>query len=101
MQIVKNAFCAPSECLSRTTTGFGVDSESGLAPNCGIETSSWTARSEANVPPLRKAPQLYGPTPFSGSAGVQFGFVLLNSLGQLWALEKLPPEATVFLRSSP
>jgi hypothetical protein len=96
MQITRNAFCFPGERIDRITTGFGVYSANGLVPYCQIKTTNWRTRPETVVPSVGKAPRIYGPTLFAGAADFQFGFVLLNSLGRLWALDRLPPETTVF-----
>jgi len=90
------AFCIPGERINRRQTTFGVYDQNGaLAENTEIHTSSWTALPN----PTSRKPnfdlQVFGPSLFAGSTDKQFGFVLLNGLGRLWALDGLPENTTI------
>jgi hypothetical protein len=101
MVVTKNAYCQPGEKINRRTTEFGVFGPSGLVPFCEINTSPWTTRPPKFAPAPKVAQRLYGPALFAGSVDFQFGFVLLNSLGRLYALEQLAPETTLVFATKP
>lgn len=64
-------------------------------PNCTIEgdlCSSSPERNPSFAPPKSKLDQ---PVLFAGLAPEQFGHVILNSLGRLWALEHLPRDTAL------
>lgn len=98
----KDAFCLPGPRLDRRTTGFGVYGADGqLLPHSGITTASWTTRPEPTARLPAEVNRVIGPALFAGSVDKQFGFILLNSLGRLWALEGLPAETTVVFAAKP
>lgn len=101
MLVTKNAYCQPGERINRRTTEFGVFGPSGLVPHCEINTSPWTTRPPESAPAPRVAQRLYGPSLFAGSVDDQYGFVLLNSLGRLYALDQLAPETTLIFAAKP
>ena len=99
---IKDAFCIPGARLDRRTTGFGIYGADGrLLPFSEINTASWITRPEPEAKVSGEANRVLGPTLFAGSVDKQFGFVLLNSLGRLWALEGLPTETTVVFAAKP
>ncbi|WP_082152547.1 glycosyltransferase 61 family protein [Candidatus Rhodobacter oscarellae] len=92
----QSAFCVPGDRVNRQITTFGIFDEHGsLVENAEIRTSSWTNAPPKKIRETRSELQIFGPAMFAGSADKQFGFVLLNSLGRLWALDALPPETTI------
>lgn len=96
MTAFRDAFCIPGDRISRSVTGFGVYSHAGhLLPDTSINTSVWVARPAATAAPVQDSSRLFGPALFAGSADKQFGFLLLNALGRLPALDSLPPETTL------
>lgn len=98
----KQAYCLPGARLDRRTTGFGIYAEDGrLLPHSDIRTASWTTRPQAEAKLVGEVNRVMGPALFAGSVDKQFGFVLLNSLGRLWALEDLPPETSVVFAAKP
>ncbi len=98
----RNAFCVTGARIDRKTTGFGVyDAAGHPLPDTAISTPDWTARPEPHATPPAEATRLFGPALFAGIADKQFGFVLLNAMGRLWALEDLPPETVILFAAKP
>lgn len=98
----RNAFCVTGARIDRRTTSFGVyDAAGHPLPDTGISTPDWTARPEPQAIPPAEAMRLFGPALFAGIADKQFGFILLNAIGRLWALEHLPPETVILLAAKP
>lgn len=97
-----NAFLLPGSRVDRRTTRLGVyGADGGLLPYCAIRTASWTTISAEQAEPPSDAPLIFGSALFAGSVDKQFGFVLLNALGRLWALEGLPPETVIVYAAKP
>ncbi|MEP3634223.1 MAG: glycosyltransferase family 61 protein [Shimia thalassica] len=75
---------------------FGIYGVDGVAlPDSDIggqELSSFPAENP-DIP--TDIPEFEGPALFAGLVLEQFGHVLMNSLGRLWALDKLPPDVTL------
>ncbi|WP_322894358.1 MULTISPECIES: glycosyltransferase family 61 protein [unclassified Yoonia] len=102
MKTFKNAFLLPGHQIDRLTTGFGVyDADGALLPDCAIRTTPWTTRAPDRAAAQRNATMVLGPALFAGSVDKQFGFVLLNSLGRLWALDALPRETVIVYGEKP
>jgi len=104
MPAYRHAFLHPGERIDRRTTSLGLyGPEGGVLPDTAIVTSSWATRphSLAPSPGPGAAPLLFGPALFAGSVDKQFGFVLLNSLGRLWALDGLPVQTTLVFAAKP
>lgn len=98
----KNAFLLPGDRIDRRTTSLGVyGAEGALLPDCAIRTASWTTLPPDRATPQTDAPLIFGPSLFAGSVDKQFGFVLLNALGRLWALEGLAPETVIVFAAKP
>lgn len=98
----QGAFCLPGERINRHATRFGVYGADGrVLPDTAIATSVWRADPAAQMRPPREGSRICGPALFAGSADKQFGFVLLNSLGRLWALDHLPAETMVVFAAKP
>lgn len=92
----RDAFCIPAERISRIVTGFGVyGADRALLPDTGVNTSVWVTRPAATAAPVQDSSRLFGPALFAGPADKQFGFLVLNALGRLPALNRLPPETTL------
>ena len=97
-----NAFLLPGDRIDRRSTSFGVFGADGaLLPDCAIRTASWTTVAPDHASPPSDAPLIFGPALFAGSVDKQFGFVLLNALGRLWALDALPPETVIVYAAKP
>lgn len=93
---LNDAFSVPGERIDRKTTSFGVyDKDRTVAPFTEIKTSEWTAQPDPRGRMPNAVVRFFGPTLFAGGVDKQFGFMLLNSLGRLWALDNLPPETTI------
>jgi len=102
LEIHQGAFCVGGKRIDRRTTSFGLYNARGFVlPQGQIRTSSWMNRPAGRVRMPGDATRLFGPALFAGSVDKQFGFVLLNSLGRLWALEQLPPETVVLFGAKP
>lgn len=102
MTVIREAFCATGQKIDRRTTSFGLHFQDGTPiPGAEIRSSSWVTRPSAKGSVDGSAPRVFGPALFAGSVDKQFGFVLLNSLGRLHALDDLPPETTVFFGAKP
>lgn len=102
MTPIRNAFCLPGTRINRRTTGFGFYGPEGqVLANTAIRTSIWQTDPPPNALPPRESTRLFGPALFAGSVDKQFGFILLNALGRLWALEHLPPETTLVYAAKP
>lgn len=87
---------------SRHATGFGIyDATGAVVAHTEIRTAGWQNRPTAGTRPDPHATRLIGPALFAGSVDKQFGFVLLNSLGRLWATRSLPPETTLVYAAKP
>ena len=98
----RSAFLLPGDRIDRRTTGFGVYGADGRAlADCAIRTASWTNHPLDAGTPVMDAPLILGPALFAGSVDKQFGFVLLNALGRLWALEALPPQTLIVYAAKP
>lgn len=92
----QSAFCVPGERIDRRATTFGIfDNCGSIVENAEIRTSSWVNQPPKTMREPHTELQVFGPAMFAGSADKQFGFVLLNSLGRLWALDRLPPNQTI------
>lgn len=99
---VRNAFCLAGARVNRRTTGFGIYAEDGsLVDHTGIRTSSWVTAPRPTASRPKDGSRLFGPALFAGSVDKQFGFILLNSLGRLWALDDLPPNTTILYAAKP
>lgn len=99
---LRTAFCLPGERINWRRSSFGVyDSKGTPAPHTEIRTASWVNVPVEKASPPQNALHLFGPALFAGSADKQFGFVLLNALGRLWALEDLPPQTTIVYGAKP
>ncbi len=91
-----DAFCIPAARISRIVTGFGIYGADGaLLPDTAIGTSVWVTKPAATAAPVQDSSRLFGPALFAGPADKQFGFLVLNALGRLPALDRLPPETTL------
>lgn len=102
MITVKDAFCLQGVRYDRRTTGFGIYGPDGvLLPNAEIRTASWANRPDATATIPGEVTRVLGPALFAGSSDKQFGFVLLNALGRLWALDELPADATLVYAARP
>lgn len=96
----KSAFCVKGERINRKITTFGFYDASGSAiENTEISTTGWTTQPLPEMKETQSELQIFGPAMFGGSADKQFGFVLLNSIGRLWALDKLPPNTAIVFGS--
>ncbi|NEX47484.1 glycosyltransferase family 61 protein [Rhodobacter sp. ETT8] len=96
------SFLLPGARIDRRTTALGVYGADGaLLPDCSIRTSSWTTQPPERAAPQVDAPLIFGPALFAGSVDKQFGFVLLNALGRLWALEGLPEQTLIVYAAKP
>lgn len=99
---IHNAFCLAGARINRRKTGFGVYGADGkLLAETEIRTSSWVTEPPETASRPKEGTRLFGPALFAGSVDKQFGFVLLNSLGRLWALEHLPPQTTLLYAAKP
>lgn len=75
---------------------MGVYDRQGLPlPYCDIKANYLKTEPDGPILPVRDAKTIEGPVLFAGLTREQFGHVILNSLGRLWALEHLPPETTL------
>lgn len=98
----QGAFCIPGARVNRHVTRFGVyGPDGGVLPDTAITTTVWRAQPNPCVAPPRDGTRICGPALFGGSVDKQFGFVLLNTLGRLWALEHLPAETLVVFAAKP
>lgn len=98
----RNAFCLAGTRINRRTTGFGLYGADGrVLPETAISTSIWQTEPPAKATPPREATRLFGPALFAGSVDKQFGFILLNSLGRLWALDSLPEDVALVYAAKP
>lgn len=79
--------------ISRNEQFFGIYDKHGTPlPDCDIVSGGLTTKHE-KVPQLpERIEVIERPTLFCGLVLEQFGHVLLNSLGRLWALDQLPPD---------
>lgn len=72
---------------------FGIYSPDGRRiPDCDIRAGGLTTEPEQFLSSSGEPRKLDGPVLFAGFAPLQFGHVLTNSIGRLWALEHLPDE---------
>lgn len=102
MTAYEDAFCLPGDRINRRVTGFGVyDARGHLLPDTGISTTAWQSRPAPRAIAPHDSSRLFGPALFAGSVDKQFGFVLLNSLGRLPALDDLPAETTLVYAAKP
>lgn len=91
-----DAFCTPGDRINRRVTSFGVyDCNGALVPDTSIKTTVWVTRPAKRVSRLQDSSRLFGPSFFAGSVDKQFGFILLNSLGRLPAIDDLPAHTTL------
>jgi capsular polysaccharide biosynthesis protein len=98
----RSAFLLPGARIDRRTTSLGVYGADGaVLADCAIATASWTNRPPDRGTPVLDAPLILGPALFAGSVDKQFGFVLLNALGRLWALDHLPAETVIVYAAKP
>lgn len=96
MDICKDAFLLPGLRVNRSVSTFGVFGADGnRLADCEICSTPWTTQGPDTATAPQNAPIVYGPALFAGSVDKQYGFVLLNSLGRLWALDDLPPETVI------
>lgn len=99
---VKDAFCLPGARFDRRRTGFGIYGPDGaLLPHAAITTASWISQPDPVASLPAEVTRLIGPSLFAGSSDKQFGFVLLNALGRLWALDELPAQTTLVFAARP
>ncbi|PJF07890.1 hypothetical protein CUR21_16890 [Pseudorhodobacter sp. MZDSW-24AT] len=98
----EHAFLIPGDRIDRRTTRLGIyGAEGQLLPECEIRTAAWTNQPLPRAVPQNESPLIFGPALFAGSVDKQFGFVLLNALGRLWALEEVPPETLLVFAAKP
>lgn len=96
---VNGPFQAVAICGERSgrNSEFGLYGEDGLPlPNCDIAGDLFTSTPRKASPGEEPVATCDVPVLFAGGVPQQFGHVILNSLGRLWALDKLP-EATALL----
>ncbi|MFN3722546.1 MAG: glycosyltransferase 61 family protein [Paracoccaceae bacterium] len=97
-----NAFLLPGARIDRRTTSLGFyDQHGAVLPDCAIHTPSWSTVAPERGTAQADSPLIFGPALFAGSVDKQFGFVLLNSLGRLWALQDLPAQTTIVYVAKP
>ncbi|CUI76611.1 glycosyltransferase family 61 protein [Cognatishimia activa] len=87
--------------LNRTQRVFSIYDDNGVAlPGCDIRSEHVMSvpEGEPNIP--AELPIIDQPTLFAGVARDQFGHVILNCLGRLWALDELPKDTKLVFWNS-
>jgi capsular polysaccharide biosynthesis protein len=75
------------------------DAQGEPLPYCDIKGDYLNAAPAGPIAAPPEAMVIDGPVLFAGLACEQFGHVILNSLGRLWALEHLPRETTLLFHA--
>lgn len=83
--------------LRRRVHEFAIFDDAGCeVPHCGVRMTQITTVAPKAPRLDRPMDTVSGPTLFAGLATPQFGHMLTNALGRLWALDDLPPDTTLY-----
>ena len=82
--------------IKRTTGYFGIYADDGQPiQESDVVSGIFTTTHDPDADLANPVETVTGPCLFAGLATWQFGHVLLNSLGRLWALSQLPADTTL------
>ncbi|MFK7868272.1 MAG: glycosyltransferase 61 family protein [Roseobacter sp.] len=88
-----SAMMVPGETINRMNRVFGFYDDRGQpVASSDIRSGELTTHSDQAVAAPEGVQTVQGPVLFAGLALEQFGHVLINALGRLWALQDLPSE---------
>ncbi|MDJ0628597.1 MAG: glycosyltransferase 61 family protein [Rhodobacter sp.] len=91
------AFSLCGDWITRRRQYFALYDRTGMPyRHSGFSSGRFRNAAEANPDLGRIRKKLGGPVLFAGQVSDQFGHVLLNSIGRLWALERLPDDTTLY-----